>query len=110
MDTFTATAKSLSPSKHVNYTQGMVLGVDDFMQEFAFHNGRNEWLLRDLIGYGTASGLRVSYDETAGKHEVRVSTGNAVSPRGQMIRVCSDQCADLAAWLKQKENQDNVSQ
>jgi len=114
MDTFTATAASataqpLSPSKHVKYTQGMVLGVDDFMQEFAFHNGRNEWLLRDLIGYGTASGLRVSYDDAGGKHEVRVSGGTAVSPRGQMIRVCWDQCADLAVWLKQKENQDEVA-
>jgi hypothetical protein len=114
MDTFTAkaasaTAKALSPSKHVNYTQGMVLGVDDFMQEFAFHNGRNEWLLRDLVGYGTASGLRVSYDDTGGKHEVRVTGGTAVSPRGQMIRVCCDQCADLAVWLKQKEHQDEVT-
>jgi hypothetical protein len=100
MQTFTA-ASTAAPdsSKHVNYTQGMVLGVDDLKQEFAFHNGRNEWLLRELLGYGTTSGLRVSYDSGSGKPQVRVTAGAAVSPRGQMIRVCCDQCADLKAWL-----------
>jgi hypothetical protein len=108
MQTFTAASTTTpDPSKHVNYTQGMVLGADDFNQEFAFHNGRNEWLLRDLIGYGTTCGLRVSCDQTNGKTQVRVTAGAAVSPRGQMIRVCCDQCADLGAWLT--TNQDQVT-
>jgi hypothetical protein len=106
MQTFTA-ASTTAPdaSKHVNYTQGMVLGADDFTQEFAFHNGRNEWLLRELIGYGTTTGLRVSYDPGNGKPQVRVAAGAAVSPRGQMIRVCCDQCADLNAWLSTNQGQ-----
>jgi len=29
------------PSKHVNYTFGMLLGVDDFKQEFAYLSGRD---------------------------------------------------------------------
>lgn len=100
MQTFTAASTTApDPSKHVKYTQGMVLGADDFTQEFAFHNGRNEWLLRELLGYGTTTGLRVSIDPGNGKPQVRVACGAAVSPRGQMIRVCCDQCADLTAWL-----------
>ena len=108
MQTFTAASiKAPDSSKHVNYTQGMVLGADDFTQEFAFHNGRNEWLLRDVAGYGTVSGLRVSVDSTGGKRRVRVTAGTAVSPRGEMIRVCCDQCADLDQWLQ--TNQDQVA-
>jgi hypothetical protein len=49
-------------AKHVNYTLGMVLGVADFNQEFAYLDGRGEWLARDLIGYGTVCGLKVSVD------------------------------------------------
>ena len=30
------------PSKHVNYTFGMLLGVDDFKQEFAYLIGRDQ--------------------------------------------------------------------
>ena len=43
MDTFVpqvAAASAPDPSKHVNFTLGMVLGVDDFTQEFAYLSGR----------------------------------------------------------------------
>src|SRR5437763_106871 len=62
MDTFVpqvAAAPAPDPSKHVNYTLGMVLGVDDFTQEFAYLSGRDQRLARDLLGYGTVSGLRL---------------------------------------------------
>ena len=42
----------------MNYAKGMVLGVDDFTQEFAYLSGRDQWLARELLGYGTTSGLR----------------------------------------------------
>ena len=32
------------PFKHVNYSLGMVLGVDDFTQEFAYLSGRDQTL------------------------------------------------------------------
>ena len=41
------------PTKHVNYTLGMILGVDEFTQEFAYLSERDRWAVRDLAGYGT---------------------------------------------------------
>src|SRR5439155_18468133 len=87
------------PSKHVNYALGMVLGVDDFTQEFAYLSGRDQWLARDLLGYGTICGLRVSVETRASRLEVVVTSGAALSPRGQLIRVEPDQCARLDDWL-----------
>jgi hypothetical protein len=94
-------------TKHVNYSLGMVLGVDDFTQEFAYLTGRNQWLARDLVGYGTAVGLQVSVDyrkEAQGIVEVVVAPGAALSPRGQLIRVTPKQCADINHWLAQERN------
>jgi hypothetical protein len=95
---------SLDPTKHVNYTLGMVLGAQDFQQEFAYHNGRDRWLARDAVGYGTVWGLKVALDpEQSGAEladaRVVVTRGTALSPCGQLICVGSDQCASLNAWL-----------
>ena len=88
------------PTKHVNYALGMVLGVDDLNQEFAYLAGRDQWMVRDLIGYGTVWGLAVATDiNAAGHQEVRVSAGVGVDPRGQLVRVAPAQCADLHDWL-----------
>jgi hypothetical protein len=83
----------------VNYTLGMVLGVDDFTQEFAYLSGRDQWLARDLGGYGTVSGLRVSIETDARGPRVVVDPGVAISPGGKFIRVCPAQCAWLNDWL-----------
>jgi hypothetical protein len=77
----------------------MVLGVDDFTQEFAYHNGRDQWLARDLLGYGTVSGLQVTVVSDKGQPKVEVASGVAVSPLGQLICVCPAQCAFLNDWL-----------
>jgi hypothetical protein len=88
------------PTRHVNYTLGMVLGVDDFMQEHAYLSGRDEWTARDLIGYGTARGLRVGVEVDATKGpRVVVEPGAALSPRGRLICVPGAQCAYLNQWL-----------
>jgi len=94
-------AVAQDPTKHVNYALGMVLGVDDLNQEFAYHNQRHQWIVRDLIGYGTSWGLRVSIrdDGPQAVPEVLVSPGVAVSPRGQLIRVAPAQCAAINPWL-----------
>ena len=86
-------------SKHVNYTLGMVLGVDDFVQEFAYQSGRDKFLARDLFGYGTVSGLKVTNDMANGKTRVLVTAGVAVDPRGEIIRVPKTQCAVLDDWI-----------
>ena len=97
-NTTTTTAPDLA--KHVNYNIGMVLGVDDFTQEFAYLSGRDQWLARDLIGYGTVRGLKVSTGLDAEKGpRVMVDPGVAVSPSGQMICVPAAQCAYLKNWV-----------
>lgn len=94
-------ATAQDPTKHVNYALGMVLGVDDLTQEFAYLSQRDQWMARDLDGYGTVWGLAVTMrDAGARGPEVVVSPGVAINPRGQLIRVAPAQCAALNAWLK----------
>ena len=94
--TFTpAPGAALDPSQRVNYSFGMVLGVDDFRQEQAYLMARDERLARELIGYGVISGLHVS----AGGDEVRVTPGSALTPQGKLVAVVSEQCANLKTWL-----------
>lgn len=99
------TNSSPNPRLHVNYAKGMVLGVDDFTQEFAYLSGRQQWLARDVIGYGTLSGLRVQVEDAgADGPRVRVGAGSALAPSGQMICVGADQCALFNRWLAKPEN------
>lgn len=88
------------PAKHVKYNLGMVLGVDDFVQEFTYHRAHREWLARDLVGYGTVWGLRVVPEDGGSKGpRVLVECGAALSPRGQLIHVAPAQCAYLNDWI-----------
>jgi hypothetical protein len=100
LHTNSTTVAEADPTKHVSYNVGMVLGVDDFTQEFAYLSGRDQWMVRDLIGYGTVRGLnvRIEVDATKGPR-VAVEAGVAVSPRGQMICVPAAQCAYLRNWV-----------
>lgn len=91
---------NLDLTKHVNFTSGMILGVDDFTQEFGYLAGRDRWLARDAIGYGTISGLKVTVEEDAEKGaRVMVEPGVAITPRGQLVCVSAAQCAFLNQWL-----------
>jgi hypothetical protein len=89
------------PTKHVRYSLGMILGVDDLNQEFAYLAQRDQWILRDLVGYGTVWGLALSVPDPIGPRgpEIAVSSGVAVNPRGQLIRVAPAQCAAINDWL-----------
>src|SRR5579871_1342887 len=98
----------LDPHKHVNYTMGMVLGADDFNQEFAYLSGSPQWLARDLLGYGTVSGLEVCVEHEGDDPRVFVEAGVALSPRGQLIRVAVRQCAHLNTWLAAQQQQLNA--
>jgi hypothetical protein len=88
------------PTKRVNYTLGMILGVAEFTQETAYLSERDRWALRDVAGYGTLWGLRVGTRTNGADPEVGVSPGVAISPRGRLIRVTPAQCASLNGWLK----------
>ncbi|HEY6000582.1 MAG TPA: hypothetical protein VI078_14950 [bacterium] len=109
-DTVKAQASAPVPNKHVNYVQGMVLGVDDFIQEFAYHAHRVRWLARDAIGYGTVRGLAVTVIEDTGlaaeesnKWKVEVTGGAALDPCGRLICVPSNQCGFLNEWLRDNQ-------
>ncbi|HEY6392124.1 MAG TPA: hypothetical protein VIX89_12645, partial [Bryobacteraceae bacterium] len=103
----TATPQTTTPdpNKHVNFSVGMVLGVDDLTQEFAYHQGRDQWLARDLLGYGTVCGLKVSVDADAKGPRVLVTSGAALSPTGQLICVRPAQCAYINDWLSTNQPQ-----
>ena len=97
-------------TQHVNFAKGMVLGVDDFRQEFAYLSGRDQWLVRDAIGYGTVSGLRVFFEnDGADGPRLHVTAGSALVPSGKHVCVGSDQCATLNKWLARAENAAIVS-
>jgi hypothetical protein len=90
----------LDPTKHVNYTLGMVLGVDDFTQEFSYLAERDRRLAREAIGYGTLWGLEVVPEEDAQRgRRLSVSPGLAIDRCGQPICVGSAQCLYLNEWL-----------
>jgi len=102
-------ASAADPAKHVKYNLGMVLGVDDFTQEFTYHTAHREWLARDALGYGTLWGLKVLPEDTSDKGpRILIECGAALSPRGQLIHVSPAQCAFLNDWLA--ANRDAVTQ
>jgi hypothetical protein len=96
-----ATPGEASPdsTKHVNFIQGMVLGADDLKQEFAYLSGRDRWLTREVLGYGTACGLRVTVELDARGPRLKVAPGVAITPGGYLVEVSSAQCAYFNDWL-----------
>jgi len=103
---FSATNAMTQPdaSRHVNFTTGMVLGVDDYRQQFAYHSARDKWMVREFHGYGTLSGLAVrqEIDGTEGPR-IMVTAGSAAAPSGQMVCVGREQCAFINAWLQRED-------
>ena len=94
---------ALDLGKRVNFTFGMVLGVDDFRQEHSYLAARDARALRASIGYGVLSGLDVSIEpppkSSATAISVRVTPGVALLPDGNLVGVAADQCASLTDWL-----------
>ena len=85
----------LNPNKPVNYTVGMVLGVDDFRQEQEHFEWKHRLSNLLLHGTGTVCGLRVTTEEVDGGAdvEVRIAPGYAVSPHGRWVWVEKALCA-----------------
>src|SRR5262245_54666693 len=92
------------PGKRVNYTQGLVLGVDELLQEFTYLSRRDEALVRDVVGYGTVAGLRIEEALSRdGNPALVVGSGAALSRHGRPIRVAMAQTVDLNAWLESQQ-------
>jgi|HubBroStandDraft_5_1064220.scaffolds.fasta_scaffold11528_2 hypothetical protein len=99
------TTGTLSPDLRVNYAYGMVLGLDEFLQE-QLHNLSKDYLHeRALHGFGTVSGLAVATAQVPGANDfqVSVSTGIGIDQWGREIVIRCDQCARLGAWLAAQE-------
>ncbi|HEX8693775.1 MAG TPA: hypothetical protein VF746_15240 [Longimicrobium sp.] len=92
-----------SPFYAPRYHFGMLLGVDDFESEQAYHRGKlrlhNAW----LHGEGVVWGLGVDLPEvTEGsgtlRGEVRVLPGFALDGAGRELHLEGAACVNLAAW------------
>lgn len=90
---------NLDPHKRVYYSHGLVLGVDEFLQEETYLLARDRTHNRGLHGYGTVCGLRVDTRDDGGQPEILVGPGMAVNPAGREVRVPEAQCARLDDWL-----------
>ncbi len=102
MTTFAAPCletKVPDPCKHVNYTLGMVLGVEDFNQDFAYTQAKLQLQAREAIGYGTLTGLRVGSETTVKGPRVTVGSGAALLPTGRLVCVNTTQCGYVNDWL-----------
>ncbi len=86
--------------KRVNYTLGMLLGVDDFVQESTYHTARRHELAREVLGYGTVHGLEVVVEPDGDRGpRLRITPGMAWLPSGTPVCVDTPQCANLNDWL-----------
>ncbi len=90
------TTGALRPDSRVNYTFGMVLGLDDFQQEQEHRLVAAALHQRGLHGYGVVSGLTVGVDSAG---TITVSPGAGLDRWGRTFIVPTDQCADLGRWL-----------
>lgn len=91
---------NMDSHKRVNYEHGMVLGVDEFLQEEIYLLTRDRRHNRSLHGYGTVCGLAVAIADTGtDDRQITVTSGIGINPQGQEIRVPTDQCALLNEWL-----------
>lgn len=97
-------AKKLDHYRRVNYVHGLVLGVDEFLQEEAYLLEKDRLHNRTLHGYGTVCGLAVTSTDTSNGPRITVRSGIAVNPRGEEIRVPVDQCASINEWLLSNRN------
>ncbi|MET7636356.1 hypothetical protein [Streptomyces sp. NPDC005078] len=98
-----STTAGKDPAKRVNYTYGMVLGVDDFTQEFSYLSAKDRSLARTIVGYGTVAGLATQYEKvyegTPRGPRLSVRPGIALCPSGRFVHVHPAQCAYLVEWL-----------
>lgn len=95
-----AGAAATDTCKRVNYTLGMLMGVDDFVQDQLYDGSRRRELARELLGYGTVHGLDIVIEADGDKGpRLRVTPGMAWLPSGTPVCVDSDQCANLNDWL-----------
>lgn len=93
----------LSPFSALHYHFGMLLGVDDFETEQAYHRAKmrlnHAWRDRE----GVIWGFGVKLDKTRG--EIRVMPGLALDPAGHELHLDGEACLNVGEWFdKHKED------
>lgn len=93
----TATLLPADPFTSLRYHFGMLLGVDDFETDQAYHRGKirlhNAW----LHGQGVVWGLAVRIDRDAG--ELEVFPGLALDGAGRELHLTDKACLSLPLWF-----------
>ena len=96
----------LSPYNALSYHFGMLLGVDDFETEQAYHRAKhrlhNAWLHREGVVWGFA--VRVDKD----RGEIRVTPGLALDAAGRELHLEADACLNVEKWLEKNEKDPNL--
>lgn len=91
----------LSPFSSLNYHFGMLLGVDDFETEQAYHRAKmwlhNAWLHRE----GVVWGFGVTVDDDRG--EIRVKPGLALDAAGHELHLDAEYCINVGEWFDKHE-------
>jgi hypothetical protein len=94
--------EALTPYYALSYHFGMLLGVDDFSTEQAYHRGKmrlhNAWLHRA----GVVWGFDVQCDLEHG--EIRVKPGLALDAAGRELHLEADACVNLGEWFLAHKN------
>ena len=92
----------VDPFNALRISFGMLLGVDDFETEQAYHRGKmrlhNSW----LHGHGVVWGLGVSSDLPSG--EIRVERGLALDAAGHELHLDAQACVSTGAWFDAHRN------
>ena len=87
---------AVNPFYALRYQFGMLLGVDDFETEQAYHRGKtrlhNAWLHRQ----GVVWGLDVQLDTT--RNEINVTPGLALDAAGRELLLDAAACVDVTKW------------
>lgn len=91
---------NISQDLRVNYTYGLVMGVDEFIQEQTYFLHKEYMHNRGLHGYGTISGLDVNLSTLEnGDVQIAVSSGAGIDQCGRTFIIRNEQCAFLRPWL-----------
>ncbi len=96
-------ALAADPFTSLRYHFGMLLGVDDFEAEQAYHRGKQWFHTAWLHGKGVVWGYDVAVATEAG--EIRVAPGVAIDGAGRELYLSADHCLDLAAWYAEHEDE-----
>lgn len=88
----------VSPFYAPRYHFGMLLGVDDFETEQAYHRGKGRLHNAWLHGEGVVWGLRVDLDADRG--EISVRPGLALDAAGRELHLDAAACVNVGLWYQ----------